>query len=178
MRAAFLPLVLFGLALSLVAVFSACAVSPAPESPSRPNKVIMGYYPGWEKSVYDHTKIPFENLTHIAHAFAWPDADGNLVVPADLLYPGLNTAARAAGVKMILSLGGWGNCAGFPGMSRDRRQPDPVHRPARRFLQGQRLRRGRHRLGVRRRTTSRRPISPCSSKPSRRPSRPSRRPSS
>jgi chitinase len=117
MRAVFLPLVLFGLALSLVAVFSACAVSPAPELPSRPNKVIMGYYPGWEKAAYDHTRIPFENLTHIAHAFAWPDAAGNLVVPADLLYPALNTAAHAAGVKMIISLGGWGNCAGFPGMA-------------------------------------------------------------
>ena len=103
--------------LALAIAFPACEVSHVPETPARPNKVIMGYYPAWEKAAYDHTKIPFENLTHIAHAFAWPDASGNLVVPADLLYPALNTAAHAAGVKMILSLGGWGNCAGFPGMS-------------------------------------------------------------
>ena len=125
--------------LALVAALSACAVSPVPESPSRPNKVVMGYYPSWEKSVYDHTKIPFENLTHIAHAFAWPDADGNLVVPSDLLYPALNTAARAGG-----------RVEGRIEQERDRRQPDSVPRPARRFLQGERLRRGRHRLGVRR----------------------------
>ena len=112
MRAA-RPLVLFALA----AAFAACEVSHVPETPTRPNKVIMGYYPSWDKAAYGHTVIPFENLTHIAHAFAWPDAAGNLVVPADLLYPALNTAARAAGVKMILSLGGWGNCAGFPGMA-------------------------------------------------------------
>lgn len=105
--------VLFALAIA----FPACEVSHVPETPARPNRVIMGYYPAWEKAAYDHTKIPFENLTHIAHAFAWPDGSGNLVVPADLLYPALNTAAHAAGVKMILSLGGWGNCAGFPGMS-------------------------------------------------------------
>jgi chitinase len=103
--------------LALVIAFSACEVSHVPETPARPNRVIMGYYPSWERAGYDHTMIPFENLTHIAHAFAWPDASGNLVVPADLLYPALNTAAHAAGVKMILSLGGWGNCAGFPGMS-------------------------------------------------------------
>ncbi|MCK7483870.1 MAG: hypothetical protein M0C28_47935 [Candidatus Moduliflexus flocculans] len=44
------------------------------------------------------------------------------------LYPALNAAARAAGVKMILSLGGWGNCAGFPGMSATAANRDPVHR--------------------------------------------------
>jgi chitinase len=103
--------------LALAAVFAACEVSHVPEPPQRPNKVIMGYYPSWEKASYGHAEIPFEYLTHIAHAFAWPDASGNLVVPADLLDPALNAAAHAAGVKMILSLGGWGNCDGFPGMA-------------------------------------------------------------
>jgi chitinase len=101
----------------LALTFAACAVSSVPETPARPNKVILGYYPSWMKAEFDHSKIAYANLTHIAHAFAWPDASGNLVVPADLLYPALNTAAHAAGVKVILSLGGWGNCAGFPGMS-------------------------------------------------------------
>lgn len=112
MRAAFAPIFV-----ALLVVFSACSVSSVPEIPARPNKVIMGYYPSWEKAAYDHTEVPYENLTHIAHAFAWPDADGDLVVPADLLYPALNAAARAAGVKMILSLGGWGNCDGFAPMA-------------------------------------------------------------
>ena len=106
------------LALAALALsFSSCEVAHVPPEPSRPNKVVMGYYASWKKAEFDHTKVGYQYLTHIANAFAWPDSSGNLVVPADYLYPALNTAAHASGVKMILSLGGWGNCAGFPGMS-------------------------------------------------------------
>lgn len=77
----------------------------------------MGYYRPSLRAEFDHTKIAYEYLTHIAMAFAWPDASGNLVVPPDYLYPELNAAAHANGVKVIASLGGWGNCAGFPGMA-------------------------------------------------------------
>jgi len=77
----------------------------------------MGYYAAWNRAAIDHTKVGYGYLTHIAHAFAWPDADGRLVVPAGFLYPELNAAAHAAGVKMVLGLGGGGNCAGFPGMA-------------------------------------------------------------
>lgn len=77
----------------------------------------MGYYASWTRAVFDHTKVAYGYLTHIAHAFAWPDPSGNLVVPPDYLYPALNDAAHMNGVKMIVSLGGWGNCEGFPGMS-------------------------------------------------------------
>ena len=101
----------------LALVLTACEVAHVPQQPARPNKVVLGYYPAWAKVDYDHARVAFVNLTHIAHAFAWPDASGNLVVPADLLYPALNAAAHEAGVKMLLSLGGWGNCAGFPGMA-------------------------------------------------------------
>lgn len=101
----------------LLIAFASCQVAQVPEEPSRPDRVVMGYYTSWTKAEFDHTQIEYKYLTHIAHAFAWPDSSGNLVVPADLLYPELNAAAHAAGVKMILSLGGWGNCAGFPGMS-------------------------------------------------------------
>jgi chitinase len=103
--------------LALLIVVSACDVAQVPEPPARPNKVVLGYYPSWLKAEFGHTQIAYENLTHIAHAFAWPDASGNLVVPADFLYPALNAAAHAADVEMVLSLGGWGNSAGFPGMS-------------------------------------------------------------
>jgi chitinase len=96
---------------------AACEVSQVPSGPTRPNKVVMGYYQAWSKAEFDHTKIAYEDLTHIAHAFAWPDPSGNLIVPAGFLYPELNDDAHANGVKMIVSLGGWGNCAGFPGMA-------------------------------------------------------------
>ena len=94
-----------------------CRTSLVPPGPAAPNKVVMGYYASWTRAGFDHTKVAYGYLTHIAHAFAWPDSAGNLVVPTGYLYPALNAAAHAAGVKMILSLGGWGNCAGFPGMS-------------------------------------------------------------
>jgi len=94
-----------------------CRISPVPPGPATPNRIVMGYYASWTRAGFDHTKVAYGYLTHIAHAFAWPDATGNLVVPPRFLYPELNAAAHANGVRMILSLGGWDNCAGFPGMS-------------------------------------------------------------
>jgi chitinase len=90
--------------------------TPEPQ-PTPLTKVVIGYYPSWSRDVFSHSKVSYKNLTHIAHAFAWPDSSGNLVVPADYLYPELNATAHQNGVKMIMSLGGWGNCAGFPGMT-------------------------------------------------------------
>jgi len=105
-----------GPALVLAALLAAaCEVAQVPPEPVRPARTIVGYYRTSNRAVLDHTQIAYDYLTHIAHAFAWPDASGNLVVPAGFLYPELNAAARANGVKMLVSLGGWGNCAGFPG---------------------------------------------------------------
>jgi chitinase len=90
-----------------------------PPAPALPNlaKVVIGYYPAWKKADFDFTRIKYEYLTHIAHAFTKPDADGNLIVPPDYLYPELAEEAHRYGVKVIMSVGGWGNCEGFPGMS-------------------------------------------------------------
>jgi len=54
-------------------------------------------------------QIEFDYLTHLAEAFAWPDHEGNLIVNPDFIYPELLTAAHQKGVKVIMSLGGWGN---------------------------------------------------------------------
>jgi len=80
-------------------------------------KVVIGYYPSWARSDFGHLKIDYAALTHISHAFTWPDAQGNLVVPDDYIYPELVQAAHDHQVKMIMSIGGWGNCDGFSGMS-------------------------------------------------------------
>jgi len=77
------------------------------------SKVVMGYYPGWKKSEFSFALIDFKNLTHLAHAFTRPDSDGNLVVDPDYVYPELVAAAHSNGVKVIMSIGGWGNCDGF-----------------------------------------------------------------
>jgi chitinase len=96
-------------------VLGTCRVASVPPGPSRPTKTVIAYYRTSNRSVLDHTMIEYRYLTHIAHAFAWPDAVGNLFVPAGFLYPELNAAAHAAGIKIVVSLGGYGNCAGFPG---------------------------------------------------------------
>ena len=111
-------------ALALASGCGTFPVPPAPETaaapataPAAPAKVVFGYYAYWTRPKLDHAAIDFRRLTHIAHAFVWPDASGNLVVPPRFLYPELVAAARAAGVRTVLSLGGWGNCAGFPAMA-------------------------------------------------------------
>ena len=83
------------------------------------SKTVLGYFPSWRKADFDISLIRWQSLTHLAHAFAWPDVDGNLVVPPDYVYPELVAAAHARGVKVILSLGGWGNGDGFAPMAAD-----------------------------------------------------------
>lgn len=77
-------------------------------------KIVMGYYPGWKKSEFSHSLIDFSGLTHLAHAFTKPDSEGNLVIDPNYLYPELVAAAHANSVKVVMSIGGWDNCEGFP----------------------------------------------------------------
>jgi chitinase len=103
-----------------LAVFRAGAWGAAGGSPPLPNgltKVVVGYYPSWARGVFGHLRIEYANLSHVAHAFTWPDSEGNLIVPADYLYPELVETAHRNGVKVIMSIGGWGNCDGFPAMA-------------------------------------------------------------
>ncbi len=78
---------------------------------------VVGYYPSWIRYNTPATKIRYQDLTTIAHAFIWPKADGSLDMYSDLLYPEMNTRAHAAGVKVIVSIGGWGQCDGYPPMA-------------------------------------------------------------
>jgi len=82
--------------------------------PSGLSRVVMGYYPSWKKAEFNHTMINFKNLTHLAHAFTKPDANGNLIVDQNYIHPELIQAARSHSVKVLMSIGGWGNCEGFP----------------------------------------------------------------
>lgn len=95
--------------------------APLPEEgrpePRGPAKIVLGYYPAGKKAVFDHLRIPYEQLTHIAHAFTKPDREGRLIVADHYAYPELIEAAHQNGVKVLMSVGGWGNCEGFPGMT-------------------------------------------------------------
>ncbi len=114
----FRPILIFAV-LFLTWMCSKKAPEPSPPTPVPPNlsKVVIGYYPSWNRDVFDHTMIKYEYLTHIAQAFTKPDSSGNLIVPADYFYPELVSEAHRRNVKIIMSIGGWGNCEGFPGMA-------------------------------------------------------------
>ncbi|HEX2964109.1 MAG TPA: glycosyl hydrolase family 18 protein [Ignavibacteriales bacterium] len=73
-------------------------------------KRVIGYY-NWDNSSYPSTAIDFTSLTHICHAFLWPLADGSLDQSQLALYPDMITAAHNNGVKVLVSIGGYGNSA-------------------------------------------------------------------
>jgi len=88
-------------------------------SPVFAGKIVVGYYPGWVKSSYTAAEIKYENLTHIYHAFAWPDENGNIKYDYNFLNADLNRLAHENDVKVCISLGGWGNSWGFSAMAAD-----------------------------------------------------------
>lgn len=71
------------------------------------SKLVVGYYPTWMKSVYPYNVIQYQNLTHIAHAFIFPNADGSLDLSGFTLYPELIQRAHVNNVRMIISVGGY-----------------------------------------------------------------------
>jgi len=82
-------------------------------------KRLLGYYPEWSKYndpplTYSADQIPYNQLTHIAHAFVLLDkkADGTLNVPQGFVEPSLIANAHAAGVKVLVSIGGGGGGQG------------------------------------------------------------------
>ncbi len=68
-------------------------------------KRLLAYYPYYNGG-YKSGKIPFSELTHIAHAFIDINPDGTISIPAGYLEPALLTSAHAAGVKVLVSVGG------------------------------------------------------------------------
>ncbi|MDZ7399511.1 MAG: glycosyl hydrolase family 18 protein [candidate division KSB1 bacterium] len=87
----------------------ACKITPAPK--------VVGYYTAWQRGIFPAEKVAFKHLTHIAHAFIWPKADGSLAMYDNFIYPQLVARTHQAGKKIIVSIGGWGNCDGFPPMA-------------------------------------------------------------
>ena len=76
---------------------------------SQPSKRLIGDYGFWSRTQtppYGAAQIPFRKLTHINHAGVSFGAKGNLRVPDGFLEPALIAGAHAAGVKVLLLLGG------------------------------------------------------------------------
>ena len=39
---------------------------------------VVGYYPYWVQNEYPANNIDLDIVTHVNHAFAWPDVNGNI----------------------------------------------------------------------------------------------------
>ena len=81
-------------------------------------KTVVGYYYFWDKTAFPYTKIEYDKVSVIAHAFVVPNADGSLSPESgatwqNFLYPQMISAAHQNNVKVVVSVGGWGNSSGF-----------------------------------------------------------------
>ena len=66
--------------------------------------IVLGYIPGWNE--IDYMDLPWEQMTHAAHAFVGANEDGSLAPQDGVPDPQLAMAAHEHGVKLILSIGG------------------------------------------------------------------------
>ncbi len=99
----------FAFLCALAVVF--CANGATAQADASTTKRLLGYYPEWSKDqtpAYTASQIPFGKLTHIAHAFLLltAKADGTLQIPSGMIEPELISKAHAAGVKVLVSIGG------------------------------------------------------------------------
>jgi chitinase len=90
-----------------VAWLSAVLLPPA-TGQTLPKRLIgdYGYWSRTQTPPYSSAQIPFQKVTHINHAGVSFASDGSLTVPEGFLEPELLTNAHAAGVKVLLLLGG------------------------------------------------------------------------
>src|SRR5215469_10536957 len=98
------------LAIGVLGLLPVCAQSGGGTLPKR----LVGDYGYWSRTQvppYSSAQIPFGMLTHINHAGVNFNSDGSLTVPSGFLEPPLIQKAHAAGVKVMLLLGG-----DFPGL--------------------------------------------------------------
>jgi chitinase len=96
--------------LMIILVFSAASFS---------QDRVVAYYPSWMKLRLPADQIKFEFITHVNHAFAWPLADGSITGDAEINHPELIAQTHGAGRKILISLGGFTQSAGFAPMAAD-----------------------------------------------------------
>ena len=98
---------------------SAASQNSLPISTNPPIKRLVGDYGYWSKyqtPAYGAAQIPFSKVTHIIHFGVSFGSDGVLAVPDGFLEPELIQQAHAAGVKVLVGLGG--NFSEFDGNRR------------------------------------------------------------
>lgn len=97
-------------------LFTLTKISPAQ------TRAVVGYYYFWDKSAFPQSMIEYDKVSCIAEAFIVPNKDGSLSAESgatmqDYLYPEMIYAAHNNNVKVVVSVGGWGNGAGFPALA-------------------------------------------------------------
>jgi GH18 family chitinase len=91
--------------------------TPAPATPMPEPFRIVGYVTGGNAIV---SLIQFDKLTHINYAFLLPQADGTLAPMANLWkLREVVALAHDHGVKVLISVGGWGYDAQFEALAAD-----------------------------------------------------------
>lgn len=88
-------------------------------APVHSQNKVAGYYPDWLEFTLPPQNIEFENLTHVIHAFAWPQSNGNISYYQGMFNYGLAAATHNAGKKILLAFGGWGQSDGFAPLAAD-----------------------------------------------------------
>ena len=82
--------------------------------PNKPFRII-GYLPDWDGAV-DATQLAL--VTHVNYAFVIPNADGSISEPGnEEKLTTLVPMAHARGVKVLISVGGWGHEKAFSAMA-------------------------------------------------------------
>ena len=102
------------LTVSILLFVSAMSAGAQETLPNHLTKRVVGDYGYWSKyqvPAYGAAQIPYNKVSHINHAGVSFDSTGALSVPQGFIEPELNNRAHAAGVKVMLLLGG-----DFPGL--------------------------------------------------------------
>jgi len=98
----------------LLIVFSGCAKTSETSNKDSFEKltgrdfIVQGYYPGWAQKKYPPENIAFDYLTHLSHAFVYPDIKGNLIVPKDFLNSSVSDISHKNRCKILVCIGGGG----------------------------------------------------------------------
>ena len=80
---------------------------------------VVGYYPHWVADNLPVNEIDLNVVSHVIHSFAWPNEDGSISSYDGMFGTGISDMIHSHGAKFLLSLGGWGNHAGFEAISGD-----------------------------------------------------------
>ena len=64
---------------------------------------VVGYYPQWVQGNLHPSDIDYSVITHINHAFAWPDNDGNILHYDNMISQSITGAVHDNNAKILLS---------------------------------------------------------------------------